>query len=76
MSKLQDVKKVDRLAYSVSEAAQALGLGKTTIYALMQKGMLPFCRVGTHRRIRCVDIEALIATDGSHAAGASITHVD
>lgn len=27
-----------RLAYSVAEAAQVLGVGKTTLYALMERG--------------------------------------
>jgi excisionase family DNA binding protein len=49
------------------EAAQVLGLGKTTVYGLIDSGKLPFCRIGTHRRIRSVDLDALLA-DQTNAA--------
>ena len=58
---MNDNEKLDRLAYSVTEAAQVLGLGKTTVYGLMESGKLPFCRIGTRRRIRSVDLHALLA---------------
>lgn len=64
---MNDNEKLDRLAYSVTEAAQVLGLGKTTVYGLMESGKLPFCRIGTRRRIRSVDLHALLA-DQSCAA--------
>lgn len=64
---MNDNEKLDRLAYSVTEAAQVLGLGKTTVYGLMDSGKLPFCRIGTRRRIRSADLHALLA-DKSHAA--------
>lgn len=57
-----------RLAYSVTEVAQVLGLGKTTVYSLMDSGKLPFCRIGSRRRIRSVDLEAMIAVQISEAA--------
>lgn len=58
---MNDNEKLDRLAYSVTEAAQVLGLGKTTVYGLMESGRLPFCRIGTRRRIRSADLHALLA---------------
>ncbi len=64
---MNDNEKLDRLAYSVTEAAQVLGLGKTTVYGLMESGRLPFCRIGTRRRIRSADLHALLA-DQTNAA--------
>ena len=64
---MNDNEKLDRLAYSVTEAAHVLGLGKTTVYGLMDSGKLPFCRIGTRRRIRSADLHALLA-DQSRAA--------
>ncbi len=64
---MNDNEKLDRLAYSVTEAAQVLGLGKTTVYGLMESGRLPFCRIGTRRRIRSADLHALLA-DQTRAA--------
>jgi excisionase family DNA binding protein len=49
-----------RLAYSVAEAAQVLGVGKTTLYALMERGDLPFSKIGSRRLIRSVALEELI----------------
>jgi excisionase family DNA binding protein len=52
---------VPRRALRPREAQQALGLGKTTIYALMRDGRLPSVRVGAARLIPIEAIEALIA---------------
>ena len=49
-----------RLAYSVSEAATVTGIGKTTLYSLISRGLLPSCKVGKRRIIRSVDLQALI----------------
>jgi excisionase family DNA binding protein len=57
-----------RLAYSVTEAAAATGLCKTTLYGLMGTGALPSCKIGKRRIIRSVDLEALIA--GEHCVAA------
>ena len=49
-----------RLAYSVTEAAQVLSLGKTTVYGLMASGKLPYCEIGSLRRIRSADLHDLL----------------
>lgn len=46
----------ERLLYTPSEAAEALGVGRSTLYALMGKGRLPFVLIGRSRR---VPVEAL-----------------
>lgn len=44
----------DKLAYSIDEAAHALGLGKTTVKALIADGSITSVRVGRRRIIpRC-----------------------
>jgi excisionase family DNA binding protein len=44
---------------TVMESARLLGLGKTTIYQLMESGRLPYFRFGSARRIDPADLEAL-----------------
>lgn len=43
---------------SPTSAADWLDVGRTTVYALMAAGDLPYLRVGSHRRIRVADLEA------------------
>jgi excisionase family DNA binding protein len=57
---MNDNEKLDRLAYSVTEAAQVLSLGKTTVYGLMASGKLPYCEIGSLRRIRSADLHDLL----------------
>ena len=46
----------DRLAVSVKEAAQIIGIGRTRLYELLNSGELPSIRIGFRRLIK---IEAL-----------------
>jgi excisionase family DNA binding protein len=54
-----------RLAYSVAEAAQVLGVGKTTLYALMDRGDLAFCKIGSRRLVRSGDLAELLKTSAT-----------
>jgi excisionase family DNA binding protein len=38
-------------AYSVPEAVEFSGLGRTTLYGLMETGILPYAKVGRRRLI-------------------------
>jgi excisionase family DNA binding protein len=38
-------------AYSVPEAVEFTGLGRTTLYMLMDRGELPYAKVGARRLI-------------------------
>jgi excisionase family DNA binding protein len=42
---------VDRLLVSVEEAAELLGVGRSTVYDLMRTHVLPSMRIGRCRRI-------------------------
>ena len=46
--------------YRVIEAAEVLGIGRTTVYTLLKSGALRSVHVGRSRRIRSVDLEEFI----------------
>jgi excisionase family DNA binding protein len=56
-----------RLAYSIREACAATSLGRTTVYALIGKGMLRTVRVGGRTLIPAQALEALVT--GGEADG-------
>ena len=47
---------IERLSYSVSEAAQALGVSSRTLSAFIKSGALPHIKIGTRVLI---EVEAL-----------------
>lgn len=49
-----------RLAISVREAGETIGVGRNTIYALMKSGELPHVKIGKHTAIRLRDLEAFL----------------
>ena len=60
-----------KLALSVSEAVAMTGLGRTTLYDLMEIGRLPFVKLGTRRLLMTDDLRALLMAhrqDGRAAA--------
>lgn len=56
--------KLERLAYSVNEAALVTGLGKTTLYGLIKQGRLPSSKLGGRRLIRSADLMVLVGGGG------------
>lgn len=50
-----------RLAYSVAEAGELTGLGRTTLYELNKTGRLPFVKVGKRTLIRHDALDSLLA---------------
>ncbi len=51
---------VDRLLYKPEEAAEALSIGRSTVYELMAEGALRYVMRGRSRRIRRRDLEAYV----------------
>ncbi|PHP17451.1 hypothetical protein CG471_22815 [Sphingobium sp. IP1] len=51
-----------RLAYSVAEAAQITGLGRTTLYSLISGGQLPSKKIGRRRLIAASDLHSMLST--------------
>lgn len=43
--------------YSPAEAASKIGMSRTHLYKLLDRGELPFHRLGTHRKINARDLE-------------------
>ncbi|MFJ5017007.1 helix-turn-helix domain-containing protein [Streptomyces griseoluteus] len=52
---------IDRLLYKPEEAAEALAIGRSTVYELMAEGSLKYIKLGRTRRIRRADLEAYVA---------------
>jgi excisionase family DNA binding protein len=42
---------VDKILYTPTEAARALGISRSTIYVLMANGEIPSVRIGSCRRL-------------------------
>jgi len=60
-----------QLALSPEQAAAALGLGRTTVYALIQSGQLRSLCVGRRRIIPVAAIETFLAAGTDHTPDAS-----
>lgn len=56
-----------KFLYSISEAANLLGIGRTNLYGLLNRGELVSVQIGTRRLIKSDSILALIdrATAGA-----------
>lgn len=48
------------MAYSINDAASAIGIGRTTLYSLIQTGRLPIVKVGKRTLVRHDDLMTLI----------------
>ncbi|NUS86296.1 MAG: helix-turn-helix domain-containing protein [Streptomyces sp.] len=53
---------VDRLLYTPEQAAEALAIGRSTLYELMAAGALNYIKLGRCRRIRRADLESYVAS--------------
>lgn len=51
---------IEKLTYTVNEATEALGIGRTTIYELIKGGELAVVKIGTRTIIRRKDLDALL----------------
>jgi excisionase family DNA binding protein len=52
--------RVPRLAYRITEAAEALGVGRTKVYELINSGELPSIRIGGSLRVPVDALQAWI----------------
>jgi len=53
----------DRLAYSPSETAKLIGIGRTTLYELIGNGSLETVKLGSRRLITRAAIDRLLAAN-------------
>ncbi|OHV44899.1 helix-turn-helix domain-containing protein [Pseudofrankia sp. BMG5.36] len=51
-----------KLLLTVEEAADALGIGRTTTFALIRQGALASVRIGRLRRVRTADLATYTAS--------------
>jgi len=58
----------DKLVYSVTEAAEALSIGRTLVFQLLRTGELGSIKIGHRRLITRADLDAFIASLRSDAA--------
>jgi len=54
---------MDRLAYSPSETAKLIGVGRTTVYELIGNGSLETVKLGSRRLITRDAIDRLLAAN-------------
>jgi excisionase family DNA binding protein len=59
--------KLDTIAVSINDAARALGLGRTSIYSLINEGKLEARKLGRRTLVTTVSIRLLI--DGAAIVG-------
>jgi excisionase family DNA binding protein len=55
---------MEPLALSINDTARTLGLGRTSIYAMIADGRLDAFRLGRRRLVRMESIRRLIAAQG------------
>ena len=53
----------DRLTVSIAEACRLTGLGRTSIYELVNEGRVRTTRIGTRRLVHVDSLRALVAED-------------
>ncbi|HEY9579679.1 MAG TPA: helix-turn-helix domain-containing protein [Rhizorhapis sp.] len=59
---------IEKLSYTVNEAAAAAGISRTKLYELINTGELPLVKIGRRSLIRRADLEALLARNLVRAA--------
>lgn len=57
----------DKIAYTIKEACEATGVGRSTIYELMSEGRLRKVKLGTRTLIPRSELEALFAPEADAA---------
>lgn len=51
---------MDKLAYSITETAKALSLGRTSVYALIAEGRLETFKLGSRRLVKADSVRRLV----------------
>lgn len=55
---------MDKLAYSISETAKALSLGRTSVYTLIAEGRLDTFKFGSRRLVKADSVRRLVDGQG------------
>ncbi len=59
---------MDKLLLTPTEAAQALGIGRSKLFDLMRAGVVPSVRIGGCRRVAAADLTAVVTRLREEAA--------
>ena len=51
----------ERTALSIAEAARSIGVGRSTLYAIIKSGRLPVRKLGSRTLVLKIDLEAFVA---------------
>lgn len=65
---MANVEQLQRVTYSVAEVTDITGLGRTTLYKLMNEGQLPSIKVGRRRLVKAEHLRQLFAVEGQAVA--------
>jgi excisionase family DNA binding protein len=57
----------ERLAYSITETAEALGVSRDLVYDILRAGALKSVRVGRRRLVSAEALKAYLASSGNAA---------
>ena len=63
---------MDKLLLTPTEAAAALGIGRSKVYELMRAGTLGSVRIDTCRRIPAAELEALVDRLRANHSGTAV----
>jgi excisionase family DNA binding protein len=55
---------MEQLAISISDTVKALGLGRTTVYAMIADGRLEAFKLGRRRLVKVASVRALAGAAG------------
>ncbi len=56
---------------TVKQVAVYLGVSRASVYAIMDRGELPYCKLGKSRRIRWTDVVDMVERQTVGAQGAA-----
>lgn len=57
-----------KLAYSVDEAAEQLGIGRTMMFRLLRNGEIHSLKIGSRRLVRHCELERFLGASEGQAA--------
>lgn len=62
---IPDAAPIQKLAYTVEEAAEALSLGRTNTFALIKEGRLQVVRIGKRVLVPVFELQAFLQREAS-----------
>ncbi len=63
---------MERMLLTVAEAAEVLGVGKSTVYDLMRTRQLPSVKLGRLRRVPVADLDRFVTELAARSTGVEV----